>query len=148
MDPKIEIHRYDHRFFNRIFEIHKVCFPDDEVTSMGLMEEILAPSRRYFVATIDGKVVGYIGAWNTKSDYSIITVAVDPDSRGMGIAKRMIEALKDDAKSNEIYAISLEVNEDNIPAMCLYRQAGFIITNTRKNYYKGGKSAHIMWLYM
>lgn len=115
---------------------------------MGLMQEIMGPSRRYFVATIDNQVVGYIGAWNTKTDYSIITVAVDPDSRGMGVAKKLIEYLKTDAKDNDIYAISLEVNEENLPAISLYRQSGFIITNTRRNYYKGGKSAHIMWLYM
>lgn len=144
----MKIHRYGARFFEEMFEIHKEAFGDEAMTKSEFLGEILCPSRRYFVGVEDGKVVGYIGAWNTKSDYSIISIAVKKEFQGLGFAKELIKRVEDDAKLHSIFAISLEVNEDNKVALSLYRSQGFMVTNTRKNYYKGGKSAYIMWKYL
>ena len=144
----MEIVKYAHRFFDGVKEIHEQSFGDEKMTDKMLMEEILNPSRRYFLALEGKEVVGYIGAWNTKTDYSIISIAIKEEYRGRGFAKQLVEKIFEDAKWNDIYSISLEVNEDNKAAIALYRSMGFIITNTRKNYYKGGKSAHIMWKYL
>lgn len=144
----MEIIKYAHRFFGGVREIHEQSFGDEKMSDKMLMEELLNPSRRYFVGVEDKEVVGYIGAWNTKTDYSIISIAIKSEYRGRGFAKQLIERVFEDAKWNDVYSISLEVNEENHAAISLYRSMGFIITNTRKNYYKGGKSAHIMWKYL
>ncbi len=144
----MEIFRYQPRFFEEIYKIHIDCFKEEAMTKSMLLAEILCPSRRYFVAVEGKDVLGYIGAWNTKTDYSIISIAVDPNYRRSGIAKALIKKIEEDCYNKGLYAISLEVAEDNLPAISLYRSQGYMITNARKNYYKGGKTAFVMWKYL
>ena len=145
---EIEIYRADDRHYDQMFEIHKECFLDEAMHEGLFMEEVEGESRVYFVALDGDKVVGYAGAWNTGTDYSIISVAVSGEYRKNGIAVRLLNRLVADAKKKEIYSVSLEVSEKNIPAINLYKKLGFITTNVRKSYYKNNTAAYIMWLYM
>ncbi len=144
----VEIFRADDRHYDQMFEVHKECFAEEAMTEGIFMEEVEGSSRVYFVAIDGEKVVGYAGAWNTGTDYSIISVAVTESYRKNGIALRLLNRLVTDAKKKEIYSVSLEVSEKNIPAINLYKKVGFITTNVRKSYYKNNTSAYIMWLYM
>lgn len=144
----VELYRCDDRHFEQMYELHLKCFLEEPMTKGMFLDEVTGSSRVYFVALDGEKVVGYAGAWNTGSDYSIISVAVDPEYRKTGIAVRLINRLVADAKKKEIYALSLEVSEKNIPAINLYKKIGFITTNVRKSYYKNNTSAFIMWLYL
>lgn len=145
---EIEIYRADDRHYDQMYVIHKDCFLDEAMNEGLFMEEVEGESRVYFVALDGENVVGYAGAWNTGTDYSIISVAVDPKYRKKGIAIRLLNRLVQDAKKKEIYSVSLEVSEKNIPAISLYKKVGFITTNVRKSYYKNNTSAYIMWLYL
>lgn len=144
----VEIFRSDDRHYDQMFEVHKECFPEDSMTEGIFMDEVTNDTRVYFVALDGEKVVGYAGAWNTGSDYSIISVAVTEDYRKNGIAVRLINRLVTDCKKKGIYSVSLEVSEKNIPAINLYKKIGFITTNVRKSYYKNNTAAYIMWLYL
>ncbi len=145
---EIEIYRADDRHYDQMYVVHKDCFLDEAMNEGLFMEEVEGESRVYFVALDGENVVGYAGAWNTGTDYSIISVAVDPKYRKNGIAIRLLNRLVQDAKKKEIYSVSLEVSEKNIPAINLYKKVGFITTNVRKSYYKNNTSAYIMWLYL
>lgn len=131
-----------------MYDLHLKCFEEEPMTKGIFLDELTNESRVYFVALDGERVVGYAGAWNTGTDYSIISVAVDPEYRKTGIAIRLLNRLIADAKKKEIYAVSLEVSEKNLPAINLYKKLGFITTNVRKSYYKNNTSAYIMWLYM
>jgi ribosomal-protein-alanine N-acetyltransferase len=144
----VELFRADDRHYDQMYDLHKDCFLDEAMTQGIFMDEVENESRVYFVALDGDKVVGYAGAWNTGSDYSIISVAVDPEYRKNGIAVRLLNRLITDAKKKEIYSVSLEVSEKNIPAINLYKKLGFITTNVRKSYYKNNTAAYIMWLYL
>ena len=145
-----QIYRCDDRHYDKMFEIHQERFGEEAMPKNLFMDELNTPSRVYFVALDDntGEVIGYAGAWNTGDDYSIISVATTQSHARQGVASKLIGRLIGDAKEKSIFALSLEVNEHNEPAINLYRKLGFIITNTRKNYYKDRASAHIMWLYL
>lgn len=145
-----QIFRSDDRYYEQMYEIHKQNFLDEAMPKNIFMDEVTDKSRIYFVALDDQtkQVVGYAGAWNTGSDYSIISVATKQEYQHKGIATKLLKRIILDAKEKEIYSLSLEVNEHNTPAINLYRKLGFIITNTRKNYYKNRTSAYIMWLYL
>jgi ribosomal-protein-alanine N-acetyltransferase len=146
--PEIEIYRADDRHYEQMFDVHRECFLEEAMHKGLFMEEVEGESRVYFVALDGDKVVGYAGAWNTGTDYSIISVAVTNAYRKNGIAARLINRLITDAKRQGIYSISLEVSEKNIPAYNLYKKLGFITTNVRKSYYKNNTAAYIMWLYL
>ena len=144
-----EIFRSNSDHFDGMFKIHEACFKGNELMNKNLfIEEITNETRIYYVVLNEGEVVGYAGAWNTGGDYSIISVATDERFRRQGIATKLIKRLILDAKEKNINALSLEVNEHNKPAIELYRDLGFIITNVRENYYKDKESAYIMWLYL
>lgn len=146
-----EIFRANSDFYEGMYEIHEAAFDGNELMNKNLfIDELTTESRVYFVVVESEtkKVVGYAGAWNTGGDYSIISVATHTDYRRQGIAKKLLKRLILDAKDKNIKALSLEVNEKNTPAINLYRDLGFIITNVRANYYKDKESAYIMWLYL
>ncbi len=144
-----EIFKANSDHFDDMFDLHASCFEGNELMTKALfIEEINNPTRIYFVVLNEGRVVGYAGAWNTGSDYSIISVATDVNHRRRGVARKLLRRLILDAEEKNINALSLEVNEHNEPAIELYRSLGFITTNVRPNYYKDKTSAYIMWLYL
>ncbi len=102
---------------------------------------------RYFVAEIDGEVVGYIGYWKVLEEGHITVVSVSPSNRGQGIAKALIQKMVDDAKENYLERLTLEVRESNLPARNLYSGCGFYEVGVRKKYYiDNNEDAVIMFL--
>ena len=76
----------------------------------------------------------------------ILSVAVAPDWRGMGLAGRMLrEALFSLARSR-IRTCFLEVEAGNEPALALYRRHGFHERGRRRGYYlkEGGGDALVL----
>ena len=58
-------------------------------------------------------------------------VYVNPDHRGIGIAKNLMAALIDRLSQNpDIHTLKLEVNTDQESAKKLYESFGFVVTNT------------------
>ncbi|MDR0850308.1 MAG: ribosomal protein S18-alanine N-acetyltransferase [Christensenellaceae bacterium] len=142
----LKILRAQDEYFARMYEIHKECF-DEAMSEPLFLEEITHDSRMYFVILVEGQVEAYAGAWNTGEDYSVISIATSKAHQRQGLAGKLLERLITDAERKKIKALSLEVNTKNKPAIDLYRKMGFIITNTRKKYYKNGDDAYVMWLY-
>ncbi len=102
---------------------------------------------RYFVAELDGKIVGYIGYWKILEEGHITVVSVCPSSRGRGVAKELIRKMIDDAKKNYVERLTLEVRESNLPAKNLYKGFGFYEVGVRKKYYiDNNEDAVIMFL--
>lgn len=143
----LKILRAQSEHFDRMYEIHKECFAEAPLSQPLFFEELEHDSRKYFVVLIDGVVQAYAGAWDTGEDYSIISVATAKSCQRQGLACKLMERLIEEAYREKIAALSLEVDVNNKPAIELYRKMGFIITNTRKKYYKNGNDAYIMWLY-
>jgi len=73
----------------------------------------------------------------------ILTVAVAPSARGRGLGKIILKAHFGMVAAQGAKAIFLEVAEDNVPAVRLYRSFGFADIGQRKGYYarKGGEPA-------
>lgn len=101
----------------------------------------------YLVAKVDGKAVGYIGAWKIFDEGHITNVAVHPDFRGRGIGKALISELLYLCEKDGILSFTLEVRESNIVAQNLYKSFGFVEEGKRKAYYSdNNEDAIIMWL--
>ncbi len=61
-------------------------------------------------------------------------IAVTPEYRGKGIASRMIQHLKDEAKDNGLRALSLDVAQNNQTALNVYLSLGFKIVSIQESY--------------
>jgi len=74
----------------------------------------------------------------------IMDVAVDPEFRGRGVGRLLVQRVIDDCRDGGASFISLEVRVSNIAAINLYRDMGFVETGRRKRYYKDGEDALMM----
>lgn len=63
-------------------------------------------------------------------------IIVNNNYRRCGIASELMDFLIDYSKSNNISNITLEVNEENIFALNLYKKYGFKVITKREKYYK------------
>jgi ribosomal-protein-alanine N-acetyltransferase len=108
----------------------------------------LRTNRAYFVARVDGAVVGYAGAMFIGSEAHITNVAVDPLWHRQRIATRLLLQLVKASLAAGAEALTLEVRLSSAGAQELYRQFGFVGSGIRKNYYsEANEDALVMWAY-
>ncbi|MFH1386377.1 MAG: ribosomal protein S18-alanine N-acetyltransferase [bacterium] len=94
---------------------------------------------KYLVARDDEKIVGYIGVEKILDEVHIINMAVDPNYRGKGVGKRLMQHVL-----NEDEVFFLEVRVSNESAKKIYQKYGFEVISTRKAYYADGEDAYVM----
>ena len=86
----------------------------------------------------DEKVEGYADApWQIDSDDVIIlhVLAVHPDYRGKGLARRLVENVIEQERKAGKKALRLDVIENNTTAEKLYQKLGFRYIQTKTLYY-------------
>ena len=86
-----------------------------------------------FVWLEDGKVVGCVGTQRAAhSDrWLVANVAVHPDQRRRGIALAMMQATLELVRAQGGAEVMLQVDDDNLGAIALYRQLGFADVTTQ-----------------
>ena len=105
------------------------------------------PRMQYFVAELDGKVVGYIAIMSlSREEAKIISFAVRKKFRGKGIGKKLLKAAIERCKERGKKKILLEVRVSNFVAQNLYKKMGFKIIDIIPNYYTNGEDAYLMAL--
>lgn len=94
----------------------------------------------------DGQLGGFILCRAIAGEAEVLTLAVDPDHRRLGLGRALVEAAaKLAAPSCE--ALFLEVADDNVAAIGLYQGAGFARVGVRHDYYEhpeGRRDAIVM----
>lgn len=129
----------------RVHELECACFrtPWSKVSLMGELKNNLA---RYVVYTENDRVYGYGGMWLIFDEAHITNIAVDPNRRREGIAKKIMLEMMRVALAQNCVCMTLEVRETNLPAQNLYRQLGFRQNGYRRGYYEDtGEGALILW---
>jgi len=91
-----------------------------------------------------GLLVGYICPMQLLDEGHILNVAVDPDLRGSGVGRMLVQKVLDDCRQAGASFVSLEVRESNLPAISLYRKMGFVEVGKRRRYYENGEDALMM----
>ena len=72
---------------------------------------------KFWLAFKDDNEVGIIGAGVDQTDrYNLIAMWVKPESRGLGIAKHLVDVVKSDAVSKQFKKIFLDVSPENSKA--------------------------------
>ena len=104
------------------------------------------PYSRYLVAYRQERLVAYIGGWLITDQLHITNLAVDPQERGNGLAKKLLDELVRLSRKEGINKATLEVRVSNDAAINLYRKNGFAIVGRRPKYYiNNQEDALIMW---
>lgn len=139
------IRRMESLDLEQVAELEKVCF--SESWSYGLLEAgVHSPYDVYYVYEQDGRILGYCNLRLLAGEGEVQRIAVLPEYRRLGLARKMMEAMVDYARENMAVSISLEVRESNLPARKLYETYGFTAEAVRRGYYHNpSEDAVIMW---
>jgi ribosomal-protein-alanine N-acetyltransferase len=134
------------RHLRSVLRIESQVYPRPWSLSLFMSELALRGSRAYYVARVDGAVVGYTGLMITVDDGHITTLAVDPAWQRRSIGSRLLLTLAREAIRRGVTGLTLEVRIRNRAAQELYRQFGFHPAGIRKNYYvETNEDALVMW---
>jgi ribosomal-protein-alanine N-acetyltransferase len=87
-------------------------------------------------AELDGEAVGFALSRFLVDEAELLLLAVVPEQRRHGVARRLIEHTADAAKQRGATRLLLEVRADN-SAIDLYHQAWFGEIGRRRDYYRG-----------
>ncbi len=113
------------------------CVDFDEFWKPSVLkDELVNENSKYIVAKYQGNIVGFAGIKIMIDEADIMNIVVKKDCRNQGIGNLLLTNLIDLAKSLNLNTITLEVMEENYPAIHLYKEFGFKTFGTRKNYYK------------
>ncbi|MGN1297039.1 MAG: ribosomal protein S18-alanine N-acetyltransferase [Clostridia bacterium] len=116
---------------------------DDFWTYHILKEELENQNSSYLVAKIDNEIVGFAGIKIILDEADIMNIVTKKTYRNQGIGTLLLENLISLSKKLNLKTLSLEVSEENLPAIHLYRKFGFEYLGVRKNYYQD-KNGYIM----
>ena len=101
-----------------------------------LKNELNCENSRYIVAILNNEVLGFAGIKIMVDESDIMNVVVRKDYRNQGIGGLLLKSLINLSKDLELNTITLEVMEENYPAIHLYKNFGFKQCGIRKNYYE------------
>ena len=94
---------------------------------------------RYLVAELDGKVIGYAGAWVILDESHITNIAISEAYRGYGYGRKLTEALMQYLSNLGAAYATLEVRRSNERAQNLYKSLGYVGVGWRKRYYEDNR---------
>lgn len=125
---------------NDLEKIKDILISDfDDFWNYNILEEELeSPNSKYIMAkTSDGEIIGFAGIKILLDNADIMNIVVKKSCRNLGVGNLLLNSLVSICKDLNLLSLSLEVNEDNLPAIHLYEKFGFKHIAMRKNYYHG-----------
>jgi ribosomal-protein-alanine N-acetyltransferase len=95
----------------------------------------------------DVGVVASIVYWVIEGEAELHWITVHPEHRRLGLARRLVDAMLDEARTLQVTRVVLEVRRGNHAAQGLYRALGFTQIGVRAGYYQNdGEDAIVMEL--
>ncbi len=157
--PRVGVELRDARWTDlpALAALEAEVFPDDAWQERSWWAELAGrPRRDYVVAAAaeesgpgapgsTGGLLGYGGLDHGGEVSDVMTVAVTPAGRGLGLGRMLLAELEARAAARGARHVMLEVRADNDAALALYEGAGYVVLNRRRGYYQpGGVDALVM----
>eukprot|EP00416_Gambierdiscus_australes_P017151 CAMPEP_0171069960 /NCGR_PEP_ID=MMETSP0766_2-20121228/9461_1 /TAXON_ID=439317 /ORGANISM="Gambierdiscus australes, Strain CAWD 149" /LENGTH=195 /DNA_ID=CAMNT_0011526383 /DNA_START=20 /DNA_END=607 /DNA_ORIENTATION=- len=115
------------------------CTLNDAAVRRGvrfMISSLLGLRPRCWVWEKCGRVVGMVAIgpewsdWHGREYWWVLTMYVDPQHRGQGIAKSLLTKVKALAEQEGVQTINLRVERSNETAQRLYRSVGFAVDDS------------------
>ncbi|HYB68766.1 MAG TPA: ribosomal protein S18-alanine N-acetyltransferase [Candidatus Acidoferrales bacterium] len=127
------------RNLGRLCEIETECFRDEAFTKGQMLQLLKEYNCVNLVARVDGTIAGFVIGMiyvDRKATYAhILTIDVSPAYRRKGIGQMLLQEIERIFKEKGVKASHLEVKEDNVAAINLYRKLGYEKIGKLRNYY-------------
>ena len=128
-----------------------VCLDLDEISLQGLWskkqweKELTCPQRICKGIFNFSKLIAFGCGWIVLDEFHLTAIAVHPSHRRLGLAQKLLTNLLREAIDKGCTTSTLEVKNNNLAALALYKGCGFKTKGCRNNYYKNGADALIQW---
>ena len=116
-----------------INQLIKNCSPLDQNSAYCNLLQCSHFSESCIIAEIDNKILGWISGYqipNNQKQLFIWQVAVHPDARGLGVAKKMLENLLNRENLIKINFLNTTITENNKASWSLFK--GFALSKQTK----------------
>lgn len=110
----------------------------------GLKAELEKKFSVTLILEFKDEIAGFMNFWIIRPYLEINALVIARKYSGKGYASFLIKKAFDYALKNDCKEILLEVSENNIPALRLYKKNGFYETGRRIKYYNGIYDAILM----
>jgi len=127
-----------------LYELEERCFDDDRFSRRQLAHLLSRANAANLLAVTDEqRVIGYGTLLFRRNSVTarLYSFCVDPEARGTGLGRELLQALEEVARARGSERLLLEVRADNRVAMGLYRRMGFIARRWLDDYYADGCAA-------
>ncbi len=122
----------------QIAALERICF-SEPWSEQSIAGELGNPLSLWMVCWEDGVVLGYVGSQTVLGETDMMNIAISPQVRRQGVARRLILELVAQLKKQGSHSLSLEVRPSNTAAVALYQRLGFVQVGRRLNYYRHPK---------
>lgn len=109
-------------------------------------EELVNTNSNYLVLRYENEIVCFGGIKIILDEANVMDIVTKKDKRNQGFAKFLLNELINISQEKNCTSITLEVRENNLPAIHLYELFNFKEVGRRKNYYRNGDTAILMTL--
>lgn len=118
----------------------------DDFWNYDILKQELISDTSHFIVVKDTNqnILGFAGFKVILDEADIMNIVVKKDLRQNKIGHFLLENLLIYIKEFNINTVTLEVNENNIPAINLYKKFGFETIGLRKKYYNNTDNAILM----
>ncbi|SDO71839.1 GNAT family N-acetyltransferase/peptidase C39 family protein [Desulforhopalus singaporensis] len=123
--------------------IEEACFMTDRLSMRQFRHWLKADNCIFKVADDGKKLFGYglVVLHKGTRLARLYSMAISPDARRLGIAKKLLTTLEQDAVTEGRLFMRLEVSENNNAAQALYHQLGYRAFGEYENYYQDQSDA-------
>ncbi len=133
IDP-LEFRRLGHNDAEAMAELEKRCFslPWSFAQCQGALGQ-----KAFAAFGLVGRnaLIAYISVYHAAGEMEIVNLAVDPRARRRGLGRRILDMILQVARKMGMQRVLLEVRQNNLAALALYRSAGFVTIGRRAGYY-------------
>ncbi|MDX2023414.1 MAG: ribosomal protein S18-alanine N-acetyltransferase [Deltaproteobacteria bacterium] len=129
-----------------VMRVEIACFPNPWAPNTFLQELERAQAHIDVLRrNADAQVVGFINHWVVLDELHLLNVAIHPDERRRGHARKLIQHMLAFGRQAACRVVMLEVRRSNEAALALYREFGFRSVGVRPGYYSdNGEDAILM----
>lgn len=130
---------------DQVLDIERASFPTPWTRAAFCYEIEQNKVARCTAMRARGDVVGYLCFWEIGHEIHITNLAVHPEWRRRGVARRLLAAALAEGIARGVTLAFLEVRPSNTRALALYESLGFQVIGRRNGYYfDTGEDALVM----
>jgi ribosomal-protein-alanine acetyltransferase len=135
------------KHLDSLYEIEMECFDEEAFTKRQIAQLLTDYNSISLIARENGEIVGFVVGMiypdRKAVNGHILTIDVSPTHRRKGIGQKLLQKMESIFSQKSVQACLLEVREDNVAAISLYRKLGYKEVGRLENYYGNANGIYL-----